>query len=385
MAETIKTALSIFFLAAFVQGLAGQYRLTPVEQEATPGVENLHFLSQTPNGGYWISSDKSIIHFDGAGGQLVPTQAPDHENNPNEYPLEEYDLAPIRVARSEAIRYPQLPPGDYQLHLAAIDRCGERLGTKAISVVVHPPFWATAWFRMAIILVLALSTMIVYTELVRWERRKQTEARDREALVSAERDRIAGEVHDDLGGQLSSIMFLSEELLLTKAAPALSYELGRINELSRHSLDNIRDIVFALDNRRATVADLCEQVKTAGEEFFRDHHLAFSFNGHCTGVERPLNSRQKRNLFSIVREVWHNVIKHARAKKVTMSFDGSDTMLTITITDDGCGLPENPPKETSGGYGLDNIKSRAEAIGGILILTSQPGEGTNVTLQLPLS
>ncbi len=301
-----------------------------------------------------------------------------------EYQLKDYDLAPIRVARNEVIRYPQLPPGTYELQLTAIDGRGERSGVESIAIVINPPIWETLWFRAAVLLALTLGAMLVYTSLLRRERRKQALIREREAMIIAERDRIAGEVHDDLGGQLSSIMFLSEELLVSEAAPAVGYELGRINELSQHSLYNIRDIIFALDNRRATVADLCEQVKTAGEEFFRDHKLGFSFNGHCTRGDRPLNSRQKRNLFSIVREPWHNTIKYAEAKMVTMDFDAGDEELTITITDDGKGMPTEQTKSSTGGYGLDNIKNKAKAIGGTLTVSSQPGQGTSITLQVPL-
>ncbi|TXF90284.1 hypothetical protein FUA23_07125 [Neolewinella aurantiaca] len=307
-----------------------------------------------------------------------------HGDGMVEYQLRDYDLAPIRVARNEVIRYPRLPAGEYQLQLTAIGSRGERSETTTVEVVINPPFWETIWFRVSVLLALALGAMIVYSELLRRERRKQNERREREALVNAERDRIAGEVHDDLGGQLSSIMFLSEELLMTEAAPTLAYELGRINELSQHSLHNIRDIIFALDNRRATVADLCEQIETAGQEFFRDHHLAFSFNGHCTRGERPLNSRQKRNLFSIVREAWHNTIKHAQANKVTMSFGCEEQILTIIIADDGRGLTADNAAKSTGGYGLGNIKNKAEAIGGTLTISSQTGAGTTITLRLPL-
>lgn len=301
-----------------------------------------------------------------------------------EYQLMDYDLAPIRVARNEVIRYPRLPAGEYELKLAAINGRGERTGTNTVAVIINPPLWATVWFRLAVLLALALGAMIVYTTLLRRERQKQAHIREREAMINAERDRIAGEVHDDLGGQLSSIMFISEELLHTEAAPAVGYELGRINELSQHSLHNIRDIIFALDNRRATIADLCEQIRIAGQEFFRDHHLAFSFNGHCTGGDRPLTSRQKRNLFSIVREPWHNTVKYADAKQVTMSFDADADALNIVISDDGKGLPKGPNQKTTGGYGLDNIKNKAEAIGGTLSVSSKAGQGTTIALRLPL-
>ena len=302
-----------------------------------------------------------------------------------EYQLEDYDLTPVRVARNGSVRYPRLPPGEYTLRLTAIDGRGQPSGSSTIPITVNPPFWDTVWFRVAAVLTLLLIALGVYTYLLRRERQKQLRLHEQQAMINAERDRIAGEVHDDLGGQLSSIMFLSEELLLTEAAPELEQELGRINELSQHSLHNIRDIIFALDNRRATLADLCEQIRAAGDEFFRDHRIAFSFDGECVAGERPVNSRQKRNLFSAVREAWHNVVKHAEASLVTMRFQATDHHLRIVVTDDGKGMPGGEVSGGTGGYGVENMHAKVTAIGGKLDVASQPAAGTTLTFSIPLT
>lgn len=302
-----------------------------------------------------------------------------------EYQLADYDLAPLRAAPGQDIRYPNLPPGKYKLAYAAVNRNGLISGSNSLEIIIGKPFYQTWAFYLACTCVLALIAAGLYITGLRRERLKQQRLHEQQARLAAERDRIAGEVHDDLGGQISSILYLSEEMLLAGTAPDNERELHRIHELSRNSLQNVRDIIFALDNRRATLADLGEQLRGAGEVFFGDRKIGFN----CTDTfDRPafeLTSRQKRNLTLIVKEAWHNIAKHARATEVTVDLQEESDLLRITIADNGVGFTDPRSANGMGGFGLENMQEKATAIGGNLAIDSTPGRGTRLTLNWPIT
>ncbi|MEM9527189.1 MAG: ATP-binding protein, partial [Bacteroidota bacterium] len=283
------------------------------------------------------------------------------------------------------ISYPNLPPGEYELQLTAVNQNGLPSRKRAIKVIVTPPFTQTWTFYLLVALGTTLLLAGTYIFLLRQERLKQLRRQEQQARIAAERDRIAGEVHDDLGGQLSSIMYLSEELLLTEAVPGTERELQRIHELSRGSLQNVRDIIFALDNRRSTLASLGDQFRGAGTEFFQDRKIHYDYQEQLQQPDFDLSSRQKRNLTLIVKEAWHNIAKHAEAKTVSVSLEqAGDGPLTVKITDDGKGFSSPKSANGTGGYGLDNMHEKATSIGGKLAIASTPGKGTKLTLEWPL-
>jgi len=255
------------------------------------------------------------------------------------YQMLGYEDLPTQTPFNTTIRYPNLPPGTYTLQLTAINQNGLPSGQKSLKITINPPWWNTWWARVAALLVLALIAAAIYIAGLRRERLKQQRLSEQQARLTAERDRIAGEVHDDLGGQISSILYLSEEMLLTGATTDNAYELNRIHELSRTSLQNVRDIIFALDNRRATLAALGEQLRGAGTEFFTDRKITFTCTDTFARPDFYLTSRQKRNLTLIVKEAWHNTAKHAAATSVSLDISQANGTLHLTCSDNGKGFP----------------------------------------------
>jgi signal transduction histidine kinase len=96
-----------------------------------------------------------------------------------------------------------------------------------------------------------------------------------------------------------------------------------------------------------------------------------------------LSERYTVNLWHILQEAFSNVEKYAQAEKVSLSLEVSDGQLNLSIADDGVGF--DPEKAELGkGYGLSNIKDRAEGLGGILLIETSPGEGTQLRISFPV-
>ncbi|MEM6398256.1 MAG: ATP-binding protein [Bacteroidota bacterium] len=302
------------------------------------------------------------------------------------YQLKGFEDYYTKINIGEDANYTKLDPGKYNLHVFAMNRHGIREGELYLPITIRPPYWQTLWFKIAVGFGVLLIIGGIYMALLRPEIAKQTRLREQQARLAAERDRIAGEVHDDLGGQLSSILFLSEGLSYEENIPQdVKPQLSRIHELSKSSLQNVRDIIFALDNRRSSLSDLIGRLEQAGADFFSDRDMTFNCRNDLVDIDFDLSSRQKRDLTLIVKEAFHNVFKHAEASWVQLKIEQKTGHIQFQISDDGKGfqLQQESDYPTSG-YGLENMREKANRIGATLDIQSQLGEGTTLSLSYPI-
>ena len=190
------------------------------------------------------------------------------------------------------------------------------------------------------------------------------------------RDRIAGDLHDEVGSNLGSIQMFAD---LAESRSGHSEELKRIQRIAAETVSAVRDIVWLLrpqgDHRIATVEHLRETSSIMLESF----QWKFTANEPAWQVE--LSEEANRDLFLFFREALHNIARHAKAKKVEIRVEKSDGDLTLLISDDGIGIaPERMERPAT----LRALRQRAAALGAELHADSRAGEGTRLTLMIPL-
>jgi signal transduction histidine kinase len=196
-----------------------------------------------------------------------------------------------------------------------------------------------------------------------------------------ERTRLAREIHDGLGGTLSSIKYGMQSM---KADIALSRDgalvLDRNMDMLDSSIREIRRVAHnlmpeSLDKFGLHIAlrDYCGQVSQSG---ILDLHYQ-SVGMEDVKLDRPMSIA----VFRIVQELVNNVIRHASARQAIVQLHHADGTLSITVEDDGKGF--NPAVlETTGGIGWSNIRSRVALINGSLDVESAPGKGTSVHIEM---
>lgn len=194
-----------------------------------------------------------------------------------------------------------------------------------------------------------------------------------------ERLRIAEDLHDDFGSGLSKISLLSE--VAKKKAPAPA-ELDKIAATAKELLLKMSEIVWALNHHNDTLPSLAAYIRRYTSGFFEDSGVRCHFNVPDL-PEAPLSGEVRRNVFLVVKESLHNVLKHAGADKVEIDFSLSGDRLDIRIRDNGKGFDETAFAKA--GNGLLNMEKRMNAAGGAFDVRSEPGKGTVVTLGLPLA
>jgi signal transduction histidine kinase/ligand-binding sensor domain-containing protein len=281
-----------------------------------------------------------------------------------------------------------LPVGDHRLQVRANN--GGSAWTKAplsLSVRVLPPFWSTWWFRGALLLGIGAALYFFLRGYVNERLREQRERLEREQAVLAERMRIAGDMHDDLGAGLSALKLRSEMALRVEKDPVKREQLGALAHTAGDLIGSMRQIIWTMNTDQSSLADLVSYTTNYTRSYCEQNGLTPEI---ITVKEWPtvqLTSEQRRNTFLVVKEALHNVVKHANARTVRLAMSHGDSHLLVDVQDDGVGLPGHT--QDSVGNGLRNMRKRILALGGTLGTESSmglPGDllGTRIRFRVPL-
>ena len=198
--------------------------------------------------------------------------------------------------------------------------------------------------------------------------------RARERALEHLRQRIASDLHDEIGSNLGTIALLSEWGLRRTGGPAAD-DLEEIRRVARQTADSMRDIVELIQRPATTGDEFVAMLREIAERMLAGLEWSFAVNA---ALELPSLTAQ-RHLLLAFKEALHNIRKHAAARRVTITLGRDGPQLRLRIVDDGAGFD---PAAAAEGHGLDNLRHRAAALGGELAIESAPGRGTTLTLPL---
>ena len=202
--------------------------------------------------------------------------------------------------------------------------------------------------------------------------------------VEQERARIAQDIHDELGANLTSIGLLADMGARHKADPgALARDLDHISQTARESVAAMDAIVWALNPRNDSLDHFANYVAQFTRDFFRPTQLRTRLELPANLPEQPLTTETRHQLFLLVKESFNNIVRHAQATEVRLELACENGHLRLTVADDGKGLPDQAAGE--GQDGLANLRERIERLGGTLRVESQAGRGTRLDFALPLA
>ena len=195
-----------------------------------------------------------------------------------------------------------------------------------------------------------------------------------------ERRRVAREIHDQMGQQMTALRINIE---LLAAAPSDAQAEVTLN--LAESLDRSIDFL-AWELRPAALDQL--GLAAALKSLVAEWSTRFGIAAEChvapiTGMR--FDSDVESNVYRLVQEALHNVYKHAAATHAIVRAKRREDHVVIEVTDDGCGfVPDDPARDTTAHLGLVGMRERAALIGGELHIQSAPGRGATVCLRLPL-
>jgi signal transduction histidine kinase len=196
-----------------------------------------------------------------------------------------------------------------------------------------------------------------------------------------ERARISREIHDELGQQLTGLKMCLHSV--TKRLPSMDESLhGKVRELSEmidNSVATVRRIATDLRPGILDDLDITASLHWQAQEFQKQTGIPTRFEDEADNL--ALDPARSTALFRILQEALTNVARHAYAKSVHIRLQVIDGTVTLTVTDDGVGLPD---ELRGGGLGLVGMRERAELLGGSLVVR-RASPGTLVEASIPLN
>lgn len=260
------------------------------------------------------------------------------------------------------VSYTNLDPGKYTFQVKAANNDGVWNETGlSVNLTVLPPFYETWWFRVGV----AVSLIAVLGMLYRYRVGKLLE-------LERMRVRIASDLHDDVGSNLTKIALYSDLVAADgEQDPDRVRELvQKIGAMSREMVTTMSDIVWSIDARNDTLGDLVDRMRdfAAGALGPRGIRLTFDVNCGNTGRTLPVDIRQ--NLYLIFKEAINNAARHSAATDVQVALAETDGSLRLTIGDNGAGITEGGRRS---GQGLRNMQMRALRTGSTLEISNRDG------------
>ena len=238
--------------------------------------------------------------------------------------------------------------------------------------------WEKRWFQISLI-VLALAGLVAGLVLGALLLLK-TQA---ERIVRRERARIAADLHDNLGGGLTQLIYLGEAARRgSPSGPGNDAPLARLCDQARELARGMNETVWLINSSRDTVRDLAHYLVRHAETFFRDTPVRCRFAIDDDLPPAPCDLGVRRNLFLAVKEALTNVLRHSGASEVELRVEWRREVLRVVVRDDGRGFDLATAR---GGEGLGNFPRRIREAGGRMTLRSRVGAGTTLEFIVPLA
>ncbi len=190
---------------------------------------------------------------------------------------------------------------------------------------------------------------------------------------------ISQEIHDNVGQILS--LAKVQINIMTEGNEMNPEMLNDVKNNIGKAMSDLRDIAKSLSNERIKNLTIHSAVFNEAERISKSGIIGVKVN--VDGEQKEMNQQKKLVLFRIVQESMQNIIKHANATEIAISFHYAPDMLRTVIKDNGKGFELQDALKNSTGLGLSNIKSRALIAGGRSVIETSPNAGTIITINMP--
>ena len=301
------------------------------------------------------------------------------------YRLHGLDKDWVEAGHRRVASYPQVPAGDYRFQVLACSSDGVwNESGAAVEFTVMPNWWETAWFRvlapLAAVGLLGGGVLLV----LRRRHHRQIERLRMQQATERERVRIAQDLHDDLGAELSSIAMLSD--LAQHDVGENQAVRSRLDEIIHHARQTVlrlEEIVWAVNPANDTLECFASYLCKFAQRYLELAGVRARFDVPDRFPDLLLSSIQRHNLFLAAKEALHNAVRHGKPSEVTLRIALCDPQVRVTVEDNGLGFTDTAA--LTGGHGSGNMAMRMTQISGTFERRSVPGQGAVVVLAIPLT
>ncbi|HYF32098.1 MAG TPA: two-component regulator propeller domain-containing protein [Chitinophagaceae bacterium] len=295
--------------------------------------------------------------------------------------LEGVDPGWTEAGTSNTANYTNLSGGDYVFKVRATSRPGiwsNEIAT--ISIRIIPPFWKRPWFFIVCGLLILGTIYLIY-------RYRINELLKRQAI----RNKIAQDLHDNVGSTLSSISVYSQVAKIHNEQgnrDDLQGVLVRIAATSSEMISEMNDIVWTINPRNDNMQKILQRMESFAKPLLHTQNIQFRFKYDPAVMHLNLEMEKRKNFYLIFKEAVNNTLKYSGCKKMEVTVSYHHHHIQLKVQDDGVGFDnktiETKNSQSLSGNGLNNMARRAREMGGTCIIQSEPGKGTLVSLRFPV-
>lgn len=375
------------------------FRLFDLEPPAARFGSNINMLDQIE-----LSYNENYISF-----EFSALEYASPRKNQYAYMLEGIDEEWHYSESRRFANYVDLNPGEYVFRVKATNSDGVwNHEGRSIKLIITPPIWLT-WYAYALYILIFLGILYSFRRFELNKRKlkeeerirmQKEEAELREARLKAEsaelrtialesekeiekqqmRNRIAADLHDEIGSNLSSISLLST---LTKKKINKDGEvLKNLNEIilaAKTSSESMREIIWLINPMSDQLQNLISKMKETANVMLGN--ITYEITTEVSDSDEKINPEIKRNIYLIYKETLNNIMKHSNANNAKILIKKVDHDFLLSVSDNGTGYDE---KNIKAGNGLRNLNTRAEQINAELSINSVLTKGTEVTLKIKI-
>ncbi|MBS1669084.1 MAG: hypothetical protein JST58_17035 [Bacteroidetes bacterium] len=296
------------------------------------------------------------------------------------YMLEGYDKTWQYAYGRKVCNYENLAPGSYRfraLRVTGDDAHGDGI---TYTFKISKPFWKT-WLFMVGSILFGISLIVIVIRYFMDKGFEQQRIKTaKELALKSERERIALELHDNLGSGLTSIRLLSKSIVAKpyqeKTTPKL---LGNIEKISGELIDQMSEIIWLMNHMDDTINGLIAYTRNYLADYIQRANLPLQMHfENNIKSDCYINGITQRNLLLVLKEAFHNVVKHSNATSFTISFNETDSLIKVSIWDNGIGIPKDI---SPNGNGINNMTKRITSINGKIDF--KVDGGTHINIQIP--
>jgi signal transduction histidine kinase len=302
------------------------------------------------------------------------------------YRLEGRDTAWTEAHAERVANYSNLLPGHYQFHVVAFNEDGLPSAPGGmLEITVQPQFWQTWWFRAAGVLCLIGIVVGVVRYISMQKLKRAVQLHKQHEALEHERARIARDLHDQLGANLTQVALLGEMAEEDKNSPEeIELHAQQISHTARETTRSLDEIVWAVNPANDTLEGLANYACKYAQEYLALAGLRYRAEvpAHLPAKEIPPEVRH--NVFLAFKESVNNIVKHAHATEAWIRLRLTPGKFILEVEDNGRGLGGMDPKAAQMRNGLRNMRKRMEDIGGEFSIAPGANGGTIVRLTVPV-
>jgi signal transduction histidine kinase len=250
-------------------------------------------------------------------------------------------------------------------------------------LVVPKRWWQWRWVQLVAVGGLAVSAVWTVRFLARQRLAREVADLERSRGLDVERARIARDMHDVVGARLTQLTVLHEIFAAEHALdPEAGHSLLRLNATAREAVAALDEVVWAINPRNDTLANVADYLCHCATEYFRPLEISCRLEAPPEWEPLQVRAQIRHQIMLAFKEALQNVVKHAAATEVTLTLRFEAPELVVLLEDNGCGIPENP-----GGMekdGLGNMRERLQSVGGSCRVSPRAAGGTRVEMRVKI-